>query len=46
MFVIKVKIIASTLTKVEKFHQNQEFMIMKKKSLKFLKLHIMNLKIH
>jgi len=37
---------ASTLTKFEKFHENQEFKTMKNKYLKFLKLHIMKLKIH
>jgi len=44
--VIKMKNNASTLTKLEKFHENQEFKTMKNKSLKFLELHIMNLKIH
>jgi len=37
---------AFTLTKLEKFHENQEFKTIKNKSLKFLELHIMNLKIH
>jgi len=45
-FVIKMKNNASTLTKLKKFHENQEFKIMKNKSLNFLKLHIMNIKIH
>ena len=45
MFVIKMKKNAFTLTK-EKFHDNQEFKTIKNKSLKFLELHIMNLKIH
>jgi len=44
-FVIKMKKNAFTLTK-EKFHDNQEFKTIKNKSLKFLELHIMNLKIH
>jgi len=43
-FVIKMKKIA--LTKLEKFHKNLELKIMKNKSLKFLKLYIMNLKFH
>jgi len=34
------------LTKLEKFHKNLELKIMKNKSLKFLKLYIMNLKFH
>jgi len=37
---------AFTLTKLESFHENQKFKTMKNKSLKFLELHIMNLKIH
>ena len=42
----KMKKNAFTFNKLEKFHQNQEFKIIKNKSLKFLELHIMNLKIH
>ena len=37
---------ASTLTKLKKSHENQEFNTMKNKSLKFLQINIMNLKIH
>jgi len=44
--VIKMKINAFTLTKLEKFHENQEFKTIKNKSLKFLELYTMNLKIH
>jgi len=44
--VIKMKTNASTLTKLENFHENQEFKTMKNKSLKFLELHIINLKIY
>jgi len=36
---------ASTLTKLKKFHEHQKFKTMKNKSLKFLELHIMNLRI-
>jgi len=43
---IKMKKNASKSTKFEKFHENQEFKIMKNKYLKFLELHIMNLKIY
>jgi len=46
MFVIKMKKNAFTLIKLEKSHDNQEFKTIKNKSLKFLELHIMNLKIH
>jgi len=35
---------ASRLTELKKFHDNQEFKTMKNKFLKFLKLHIINLK--
>jgi len=34
------------LVKLEKFLGNHEFMTMKNKYLKFLELHIINLKIH
>jgi len=34
------------LTKLEKFHEKQEFKTIKNKSLKFLELYTMNLKIH
>jgi len=37
---------AFMLTKLEKIHENQEFKTIKNKSLKFLNLHIINLKIH
>jgi len=37
---------ASTLTKLKKFHEHKKFKIMKRKSLKFIELHIMNLKIY
>jgi len=45
-FVIKMKKKASTLTKLKKFQENQEFKIIKNKYLNFLGLHIMNLIIH
>jgi len=45
-FVIKMKKKTSILTKLKKFHEHQEFKTMKNKFLKFLELHIMNLKIH
>jgi len=45
-FMIKMKKNATTLTKLKKFHENQEFKTMKNKSLNFLELHIMNLKIY
>jgi len=37
---------AFTLTKLEKFHEKQEFKKIINKSLKFLELYTMNLKIH
>jgi len=45
-FVIKMKKNASTLTKLKKFHENQEFKTMKNISLNFLELHIINFKIY
>jgi len=45
-FVIKMKKNAWTLTKLKKFHEHPKFKTMKNKSLKFLELHIMNLKIY
>jgi len=44
--VIKMKKNASTLTKLKKFHEHKKSKTMKNKSLKFIELHIMNLKIH
>jgi len=46
MFVINMKKNASTLTKLKKFHEHRKFKTMKNISLKFIELHIMNLKIH
>ena len=43
---IKMKKNAFTLIKLEKFKKNQEFKTIKSKTLKFLELHIMNLKNH